>query len=105
MVISVQKKQMPALHNRQSKQVKPGCPQDKERVDAFKVASFFEENDDEQITICEELVFIMFNIIILVPCNIIIISKQLFLLVNHKQLFSLVYLFLSPWYIIMFVYF
>ena len=43
---------MPAVHNRQSKQAKPGRPQDKERVDAFlEVASFFEENDDEQITI------------------------------------------------------
>ena len=42
----------PAVHESNSKREKPGRPQDKERTDAFlEVASFLEENDDEQITI------------------------------------------------------
>ena len=46
------KKHIPAVHESNSKRAKPGRPQDKERTDAFlKVASFLEENDDEQITI------------------------------------------------------
>ena len=46
------KKQIPVVHEINSKRAKPGRPQDKERTDAFlEVASFLEENDDEQITI------------------------------------------------------
>ena len=49
------KKHIPAVHYhhlRISKKAKLGRPQHKERTDAFlEVASFLEENDDEQITI------------------------------------------------------
>ncbi len=46
------KKQIPATYQHEMKRVKLGRPKDKERTDAFmEVASFLEENDDEQITI------------------------------------------------------
>ena len=49
------KKQIPAIYQQEmssSKRAKLGRPKDKERTDAFlEVASFLEENDDEQITI------------------------------------------------------
>ena len=48
------KKQIPtcAVHESSSKRAKLGRPQDRERTQAFlEVASFLEENDDEQITI------------------------------------------------------
>ena len=48
-------KEIPAVHEQEvdpSKKAKLGCPHEKERIDAFlEVARFFEENDDEQITI------------------------------------------------------
>ena len=48
-------KEIPAVHEHEvdlSKKPKIGRPQEKERIDAFlEVARFFEENDDEQITI------------------------------------------------------
>ena len=48
-------KEIPAVHEQEvdpSKKAKLGRPQEKERIDAFlEVARFFEENDDEQITI------------------------------------------------------
>ena len=41
-----------AVHENSSKRAKLGRPQDRERTQAFlEVASFLEENDDEQITI------------------------------------------------------
>lgn len=46
------KKQMSAVHEHEmniSKRVKVGCPQDKERANAF--LAFFEENDDKQFMI------------------------------------------------------
>ena len=48
-------KEIPAVHEHEvdlSKKAKIGRPQKKERIDAFlEVVRFFEENDDEQITI------------------------------------------------------
>ena len=46
------KTQIPATYQHEMKRAKLGCPKDKERTNAFmEVASFLEENDNEQITI------------------------------------------------------